>query len=214
MSAEPLESPRALSGPHGSQGDAGPAAGDPQALLEEARRWARAYHRDALHLERTHHWTLVLEPDAGEALQLAAMLHDIERAFPDSAAAWDPARHADRADYSRYHQDRSAAYVEAWLEARDADPAVTAEATRLVAVHEDGGWAAADVLQAADSLSFLEVMGWLVRDWIVRVGRPRAFAEAKLRQMYDRMRLDQARRLGGPLLRQRLADIDWVVRRG
>ena len=36
----------------------------------------------------------------------------------------------------------------------------------LVRVHEEGGWPEANVVQAADSLSFLETMVGLVAGWI------------------------------------------------
>jgi phosphohistidine swiveling domain-containing protein len=37
-------------------------------------------------------WVGTLDPGAGERLRLAAVLHDIERAFPDPDAGWDSAR--------------------------------------------------------------------------------------------------------------------------
>src|SRR5919112_224331 len=62
-----------------------------------------------------------------------------------------------------------------WLREQGADPDLVAEVEALVGVHEVGGWPEADLVQAADSLSFLETMGFLVRRW------PRPAAEAKLR---------------------------------
>ncbi len=43
-------------------------------------------HPHARHLLRTEDWLLELDGDAGEGLRLAAVLHDIERAFPDADA--------------------------------------------------------------------------------------------------------------------------------
>jgi hypothetical protein len=64
---------------------------------------------------------------------------------------------------------------------------------RLVAAHEVGGWREADVLQAADSLSFLEVNAARPAAW-VRDGRcSPAEARARLREMYDRIAVEQAR---------------------
>ena len=54
------------------------------------------------------HWALELEPDASERLRIAAVLHDIERAFPDREATWDSARDWDSPAYNRWHQDRCA----------------------------------------------------------------------------------------------------------
>ncbi len=72
----------------------------------------------------------------------------------------------------------------------------------LIAHHEEGGWPQADLLQAADSLSFLEVMVPLVEGWITkgRTGPERAFA--KLQWMHDRIAPEQiqARERAVPLL--------------
>ena len=105
------------------------------------------------------------------AAQIAAVTHDIERAFPDPDATWDSARDWDSPDYNRWHQDRCADLVAAWLrEQGAAGGARGAHVEALVRVHEDGGWPEADVLQAADSLSFLETMvparaGWAGRGY-------------------------------------------------
>ncbi len=48
--------------------------------------------------------------------------------------------------------------VAAWLAEQGAPADVAARAEALVRVHEEGGDPEADVLQAADSLSFLETM--------------------------------------------------------
>ena len=62
-------------------------------------------------------------------------------------------------------------------------------------MHEEGGWREADLLQAADSLSFLETLTWLMKRW------PRANAEAKLDASVERIKpsLTRARELAEPL---------------
>ncbi len=50
-------------------------------LEHRARGWIEPYW-NAEHLRRTLDWLLELEPDAGEALRLAALTHDMERHFP------------------------------------------------------------------------------------------------------------------------------------
>ncbi|HLM10258.1 MAG TPA: hypothetical protein VK307_11135, partial [Thermoleophilaceae bacterium] len=58
---------------------------------------------------------------------------------------------------------------------------------RLVAAHEAGGWREADLLQAADSLAFLEVNATRPAAW-VRDGRcTPADARARLRHMHERI---------------------------
>jgi len=61
-------------------------------LLGEGVTWARAEHPHAAHLERTLFWTRELDPEASGVLQLAALLHDIERAVPDPGSPFDSAR--------------------------------------------------------------------------------------------------------------------------
>jgi hypothetical protein len=179
-------------------------------ILRAARVWVvDAGHPHARHLLRTEDWALELEPEAGESLRLAAVLHDIERAFPDPDASWDSARDWDSPAYNRWHQDRSARIATEWLRERGAPPALVAEVERLILVHEVGGWPEADVLQAADSLSFLETLAPLVVGWIESGRSTRERAAAKVQSSLDRMspRLTRARELAEPMLRDALAAV-------
>jgi malate synthase len=163
--------------------------------LQAARAWVEEVHPHARHLLRTEHWLLQLQPGASEALRLAAVLHDIERAFPDTEAGWDSSRDAGSADYNRWHQDRCAEIAARWLGEHGASDALVEEVAALIRVHEDGGWPEADLLQAADSLSFLDTMVPLVQRW------PRAAAEAKLDHSVERINpaLTRARELAEPM---------------
>ena len=162
-------------------------------LLQRARAWVAEVHPHARHLERTLDWTLRLDPDAGEALRIAAVTHDIERAFPVESR-WDSKRDWESPDYNRWHQDRCAEIVGAWLREQGAADGLRGDVEALVRAHEDGGWPDADVLQAADSLSFLDTMVPLVARW------PRPAADAKLAHSLARIRVPEARALGVPLL--------------
>jgi hypothetical protein len=64
----------------------------------------------------------------------------------------------------------------------------------LVRAHEEGGWREADLLQAADSISFLETMIPLVSAW------PPERAEGKVRHSVQRIKpeLTRARELATP----------------
>ena len=177
------------------------------ALLRAAREWVvDSEHPHARHLLRTEDWAVELEPEAGEALRLASVLHDIERAFPDPDAPWDSARDWDSEAYNRWHQDRSARVAAEWLRARGAPAALVEEVERLILVHEDGGWPEADVLQAADSLSFLETLSPLVVGWVESGRSTRERGAAKIQSSLDRMspRLTRARELAEPMLRDAL----------
>ncbi|MFL5829765.1 MAG: cyclase family protein [Solirubrobacteraceae bacterium] len=179
-------------------------------LLAGARAWVQEVHPHARHLLRTEDWALELDPAAGERLRLACVLHDIERAFPDPDVDWDSARDWDNPVYNRWHQDRCAEIASTWLREQRAPDELVGGVDRLIRVHEDGGWPEADVLQAADSLSFLETLVWLVLEW-VRSGRAsRERAAAKLRSSLDRIKpeLQRARELAQPLLEDSLRALD------
>jgi len=163
-------------------------------LERAAREWIASYW-NAEHLVRTRDWLLELRPDADLALRLAALTHDIERNFPGG-----PALEPGNPEYARAHAERSARIVGEWLASQGADEQLAGSVGRLVAAHETGGWPAADLVQAADSLSFLEVNATRPAVW-VRDGRidPDA-ARARLRRMSERIRVETARRLAAELL--------------
>jgi hypothetical protein len=182
-------------------------------LLERARAWIAEVHPHALHLERTLHWLVVLAPGAGEAARIAAVTHDAERAFPDPGSPWVPSRDFDVPDYTRWHQDRCADLVSAWLREQGGGAEVVQRVDALVRAHEDGGWPEADLVQAADSLSFLEVMVPLVEGWVADGRASPERAAHKLQTMDDRISPDlpRARELARPLLDDGLARVASVA---
>lgn len=182
-------------------------------LLARARAWVQEIHPHAHHLLRTEAWLLELEPAAGERLRLAAVLHDIERAFPVADSPWDSARDWDSPEYNRWHQDRCASIASEWLAEQGAPGDLVEGVAALIGVHEEGGWPEADLVQAADSLSFLETMVALVVGW-VRSGRaPRERAAAKLQSSLDRIEpgMTRARELAAPILGEALAALDTAL---
>jgi hypothetical protein len=173
-------------------------------LEDEALVWIEPYW-NADHLRRTRDWLLVLEPDACEALRLAALTHDIERHFPGGPVNDLSIAPEEDLEYRRLHSERSARFVREWLEARAADPQLVDDVERLVIAHEVGGAADEDLLQAADSLSFLEVNIDLPARW---AAEGRCSLERGLDQhrwMLERIRLARARELAQPLYAEVLA---------
>jgi hypothetical protein len=177
-------------------------------LEARALEWIAPYSQ-AEHLVRARDWVLVLAPDASPALRFAALTHDIERHFPGGPTqnlatdAWDDP------DYLFAHSTRSADIVQRWLEdaPEPLDRGFVLDVRRLVLLHELGGDEQADVLQAADSLSFLETLQDLAAGWVRRQQCSAAKADAKLRYMRDRIRLPGARELAEPLYAQAAAQL-------
>jgi hypothetical protein len=177
-------------------------------LVERALAWIADVHPHPRHLARTRDWLLVLDPTADEALQIAAVVHDIERAFPADDDPYDPGASPSADAYNEWHQQRSAQIARRWLHEQGASEELVEEVGALVAVHENGGWPEADTLQAADSLSFLEVQVDLFLGMVNSGRLPRERAVEKLRFMEERIRIGQARDLAAPLLAQALTQFD------
>jgi hypothetical protein len=172
-----------------------------------ARAWIAPYSQ-AEHLRRTLDWLLELDPHAGEAPRLAALTHDMERHFPggpaqDKAnAAWDDP------EYLRAHSERSARIVGEWLAENGAAPELMGDARRLIELHETGGSPRADLLQAADSISFLETLSGLAADWVRTGTCSPGQARAKHEYMLDRIRIARAHTIALPYFDDAIARID------
>jgi hypothetical protein len=176
-------------------------------LLERAQRWVAPYW-NAEHLRRTLDWLLVLDPDAGEAARLAALTHDMERHFP-GGLQMDPGTMAPHDDaYREAHSARSARIVGEWLREQGAEEQLARDVERLVLAHEIGGGPEEDLVQAADSLSFLEVNADLCAGWFTEGRCSRERAKAQLTHMHDRIRVEAARAHVRPLLEEALARVD------
>ncbi|SDH49062.1 hypothetical protein [Pseudonocardia oroxyli] len=178
------------------------AGGEVEALAAE---WIVPYGQ-AEHLVRARDWLVHLAPTATAEMRVAALTHDVERMFPGGPVL----RHADqRWDdpvYLYAHSLRSAEAVTVWLGGLGAVAATVdpAEIRRLVGLHEVGGIDGADEVQAADSLSFLETLAGLTRDWVRSGVCSRLQAERKLRYMADRVRVPTAAQYAPPLL-------EWAI---
>ena len=96
------------------------------------------------------------DPDADEALQIAALGHDIERAVQQRNV-----RREDFPDYDRFkaaHANNSVEILkETMLECGVEDETLIQEVYDLVCRHEVGGDPRCDLLKDADGISFFEV---------------------------------------------------------
>ncbi len=110
---------------------------------------------DPRHADNTQEWLLRLEPDAGDALQLAALAHDIDRAIEEIKV-----KRADFDDYDAFkaaHARNGAEILRPILIACGVAGNIVDEACRLVKVHEVGGDPSSDLLKDADSISYFDV---------------------------------------------------------
>ena len=166
--------------------------------IDRAQEWIEPYW-NAEHLRRALHWLLVLDEGASEALQLAALTHDMERHFPGGPEQDLSIAPEAGLEYRRLHAERSARIVGEWLREVGADPTSVAEVERLILLHESGGDTNANLLQAADSLSFLEVNIDIPYAWARRGDCDLDRARAQHTWMFERIQVDEARDLAQPL---------------
>jgi hypothetical protein len=188
---------------------------EPLDLLARADAWISMYD-NADHLRRTADYIRLLDPNASLAVQLAGLTHDMERAYPGpDRIDWDARKGPADYEYHRQHAERSARIVGGWLEEQGASEELIERVSRLVAAHEFGGWPEANLLEAADCVSYLEVNVDLLLGWLPTrtcyVGP--AEARAKIDNTLERIKLPSARELALPLHRRGLERVDeWVAK--
>ena len=183
-------------------------------MIEAVRGWVRERSPQAPHLERTLAWTIELEPGASEEVQIAALSHDMERAFPDGSPMWEAGRGWKDPLYDIAHTERSARIVGDFLRDHGVPEPSVREVVRLILAHESGGWHDADVIQAADSLSFLETMGGPVARWVLEGRATAEQARGRIGHAVQRIRLRPAREIAEAMLPQSLRDFDEELARG
>jgi hypothetical protein len=190
----------------------------PYTIRDNARQWVRThYGESARHLLVAEAWLLCLEPDAPEEMLIATLTHDMERAFPgeDSPKA-DPRDGVDDPAYNVAHSERSARIVGEYLREQGVAQESIDEIAQLIKQHEYGGTAHENMVQAADSLSFLEVnvdhflrmIGAKEKPWSAQAVR------AKFDWMYERIQVSRARAWAQPLYAEALHKLEIVTSKG
>ena len=133
-----------------------------------------------------------------------AALHLQLRGDPPDLAVWPE----DELEYRRLHSERSAQIVGEWLRGEGADEELVAEVERLIVAHETGGAADEDLVQAADSLSFLEVNPKVLAGWYTSGRASKERAKAQGQWMFERIKIGRARELARQLYEEAIAVVD------
>jgi len=110
---------------------------------------------DPIHSENTLQWLLKLKPDADDALKIAALGHDIERAIEERKV-----RREDYKDYDEFkeaHASNSAKILAEIMNECNISKKLADDIVFLVCHHETGGTRRVDILRDADSISFFHV---------------------------------------------------------
>lgn len=181
-------------------------------LIGKVEKWVRDVYENADHLIRTGYWVKKLNPKASDALYIAAITHDIERAFKEGRKPPSPETKGAKWDdhkYSMFHGKRSAKFVIEFLKKVKAGSNLIKEVSKLVIVHEEGGWKEADILRDADSISFLEVNVPRFISWI-----PEKLTKEEVREKFDymfkRIGSNKAKQIAQPFYDQAIIELEKV----
>lgn len=178
--------------------------------MAAAKQWVvEKYPYNSYHLLNSLEWLDRIAPGSREPVRLATLTHDMERAFPG------PDQPVPRAlvdaEYHAAHSARSARIVGEWLRAQGARDSLTSEVEALIRVHEDGGWPEANLVQAADSLSFLDCNIDLFLSKVREGKWSAADVRIKFDYSYDRIQVPGMKELALPMLQranERLAALE------
>lgn len=185
------------------------ASGTESALIQAASGWVVAcYAYNSRHLLESLVWLDRIAPGSREAVRLATLTHDMERAFPgpDSPIM----EGLGDSEYHAAHAARSARIVGAWLRDNGAEEILVRDVEALIRVHEDGGWPEANAVQAADSLSFLTTNVDLFLGFVGSGKFSASDVRWKFEYSYERIQLPHAKELARPLLDEALARLDKI----
>ncbi len=146
-------------------------------------------------------------------LRIAALTHDIERAFPEGRkpptpemawAKWDDPIN------NKWHGERSASFTVQELGKLGVKDTITNKVKFLIEFHEFGGDPERDLIKDADSLSFLEINVPLFVSWV-----PERMSKEEVRKkfdfMFNRISSPKAKKLAKPLYEKAVRELEKLV---
>lgn len=154
------------------------------------------------HFLRTVYWMKELYPQADEAMQIAAVTHDIERAFRKN----DVIEKIKNLGYAsvemlRPHEERGAEIIATFLQEQGADSKLIDKVKMLVSRHEEGGNNEQNILKDADSMSYFEnQIDHFLTVNIKKDGKEKI--KQKFDWMFDRITSEKAKQIARPMYEQ------------
>ena len=142
-------------------------------------------------------------------LKIAAISHDIERAFRD--ASYEKIKSSEKGfrdeDHLKYHQEKGAKIIEEFLIKEGASTYLIERVKHLVSKHEVGGDEDQNILKDADTISFFENnINYFITKQVTVTSREKV--KDKFDFMYERLSLEKAKEIVKPLYEQSLKKIE------
>ncbi len=151
------------------------------------------------HFKRTVYWLKKLKPAADEAMLIAAIAHDIDRAF--RAGTIRLIIQFDKGFKDDFflidHPKKGAEITGNFLEKQGADEELISRVKMLVSKHEVGGNRDQNLIKDADSISFFENNAEHFATKLTR-DISRAKVKEKLDWMFERITFQDAKKLAEP----------------
>ena len=158
--------------------------------------------KDILHGKRTVYWIKKLKPDADEALLVAGIAHDIERAFNG-----DWKKGSNDPDALQKHQDMSASEIEKFLKLEKVDKDIIEKVKMLVAHHEEGGNEEQNMLCDADCLAFFEEKALRLSKKYRQEGLS-GLMKKKIDYVFSRLTSSKAKKIAKKWYKEALMELD------
>ncbi len=161
------------------------------------------------HFGRTVYWMRKLNPKADEASLIAAMAHDIERAFRTKEQHGKRAIEGyDHPAFFRPHEEKGAEIMADFLKKEGADEKMIAKVKMLISRHEEGGNEEQNLLKDADSISFLEDNIPLFLEKAQKEGNEKI--RAKFEWMFNRITSEKAKKIARPWYEKAMKELEKV----
>lgn len=159
------------------------------------------------HFIQTVHWLKILSPEADEALLVAAVAHDIERAYRQKDMLEIKTQVSiTNVKYYRPHEERGAEIIADFLKQQNVDDSFVERVKMLVSRHEEGGNDDQNLLKDADSVSFFETNSSSF------VNNPKGISKKDVKDkfdwMFDRITSEKAKEIARPLYEKAVRDLE------
>lgn len=168
--------------------------------IDAAKQWViEKYPYNSFHLLKSLEWLDRIAPQSEPTIRMATLTHDMERAFPGPDQPVAERGRMNDPEYYKVHAERSARIVGAWLREQGVNAKDVKRVEELIRGHEVGGSPEANLVQAADSLSFLETNIDLFLEMARSGRRTWEEVEGKFDETFERIRVSEAKILAGPM---------------
>lgn len=160
------------------------------------------------HFVQTVYWLKILSPDADEALLVAAIAHDIERAFRQKDVLGKKTSAGfTSSEFYRPHEERGAEIIADFLKHQNVDDGFIERVKKLVSRHEEGGDDDQNLLKDADSVSFFETnVSLFLTEKVNEDGKEEV--KKKFDWMFDRITSEKAKQIAQPFYEKAISDLN------